>query len=227
MKKLINIFILLLLPVFLSAENNLEKLITGKAYNWYDLPGEERAFGVNSKIIYKIDIKNISELKNERPYLLSDVIKTHLEKYKDIRNSDIKKYLNSDNQFVLYDYQSTIEQKSYKKIKQNNEIVGETSFCIHSENSKVGSVFVYHIYFIDENCIYQFWMEYRCNETEKLALSKITDVFSYENDCLYWKDTNSRYEFFKLMNEKNKQIPANLLDYQKLYDGICSNLKIK
>lgn len=227
MKKIINIFLLLLLPVFLSAENNLEKLITDKAYNWYDLPREERAFGVNSKIIYKIDMKNISELKNERPYLLSDVIKTHLEKYKNIKNSDIKKYLNSDKQFILYDYQPTIEQKSYKKIKLNNEIVGETSFCIHSENSKVGSVLVYHIYFIDENCIYQFWMEYRCNETEKLALSKITDVFSYENDCLYWKDTNSRYEFFKLMNEKNKQIPANLLDYQKLYDGICSNLKIK
>ena len=227
MKKLINISFLLLLPVFLSAENNLEKLITDKAYNWYDLPREDRAFGVNSKIIYKIDMKNISELKNERPYLLSDVIKTHLEKYKNIKNSDIKKYLNSDKQFILYDYQPTIEQKSYKKIKLNNEIVGETSFCIHSENSKVGSVFVYHIYFIDENYIYQFWMEYRCNETEKLALSKITDIFSYENDCLYWKDTNSRYEFFKLMNEKNKQIPANLLDYQKLYDGICSNLKIK
>ena len=227
MKKLINIFLLLLLPVFLSAENNLEKLITDKAYNWYDLPREERAFGVNSKIIYKIDMKNISELKNERPYLLSDVIKTHLETYKNIKNSDIKKYLNSDKQFILYDYQPTIEQKSYKKIKLNNEIVGETSFCTHSENSKVGSVFVYHIYFIDENYIYQFWMEYRCNETEKLALSKITDIFSYENDCQYWKDTNSRYEFFKLMNEKNKQIPANLLDYQKLYDGICSNLKIK
>ena len=227
MKKLLNISFLLLLPVFLSAENNLEKLITDKAYNWYDLPREDRAFGVNSKIIYKIDMKNISELKNERPYLLSDVIKTHLEKYKNIKNSDIKKYLNSDKQFILYDYQPTIEQKSYKKIKLNNEIVGETSFCIHSENSKVGSVFVYHIYFIDENYIYQFWMEYRCNETEKLALSKITDIFSYENDCLYWKDTNSRYEFFKLMNEKNKQIPANLLDYQKLYDGICSNLKIK
>lgn len=227
MKKLINIFLLLLLPVFLSAENNLEKLITDKAYNWYDLPREERAFGVNSKIIYKIDMKNISELKNERHYLLSDVIKTHLEKYKNIKNSDIKKYLNSDKQFILYDYQPTIEQKSYKKIKLNNEIVGETSFCTHSGNSKVGSVFVYHIYFIDENYIYQFWMEYRCNETEKLALSKITDIFSYENDCLYWKDTNSRYEFFKLMNEKNKQIPANLLDYQKLYDGICSNLKIK
>lgn len=227
MKKLINISFLLLLPVFLSAENNLEKLITDKAYNWYDLPREERAFGVNSKIIYKIDMKNISELKNERHYLLSDVIKTHLEKYKNIKNSDIKKYLNSDKQFILYDYQPTIEQKSYKKIKLNNEIVGETSFCTHSGNSKVGSVFVYHIYFIDENYIYQFWMEYRCNETEKLALSKITDIFSYENDCLYWKDTNSRYEFFKLMNEKNKQIPANLLDYQKLYDGICSNLKIK
>ena len=105
--------------------------------------------------------------------------------------------------------------------------MGETSFCVNAENLIVGHDFVYHIYFIDENCIYQFWMEYRCNETEKLALSKITDVFSYENDCLYWKDTNSRYEFFKLMNEKNKQIPANLLDYQKLYDGICSNLKIK
>lgn len=91
MKKLINISFLLLLPVFLSAENNLEKLITDKAYNWYDLPREERAFGVNSKIIYKIDIKNISELKNERPYLLSDVMKTHLEKYKNIKNSDIKK----------------------------------------------------------------------------------------------------------------------------------------
>ncbi|MCQ2247942.1 MAG: hypothetical protein MJZ50_02935 [Treponema sp.] len=226
MIKIIYTFILLLLPVFLSAENNLETLIKDKACNWYDLPKEERAFGVDSKIVYKIGMKNISELSNERPYLLSDVIKKHLEEYKGIKESDIKKYLNSEKQFILYDYQPTMERKSYKKIEMNNEVVGETSFCIQSENLEVGSVFVYHIYFIDGNYIYQFWMEYRCKETEKLALSKMVDIFSYENDCLYWKDANSRYEFFQLLNQKNKQIPDSLLNYQKLYDNIRSNLKI-
>ena len=135
-KKIINITLLLLFPIFLSAENNLEEFVTGKAYDWHDLSREKRAYGVDSKIVYKIDVKNISELKDERPYLLSNVIKDHLKKYKDIQKSDITEYLNSDKQFILYDYQPTIEQKTYKKIKINDKIVGETSFCVHSENLK-------------------------------------------------------------------------------------------
>ena len=48
MKKLINIFLLLLLPVFLSAENNLEKLITGMIY-------QEK--NVHSELILKLFTK--------------------------------------------------------------------------------------------------------------------------------------------------------------------------
>lgn len=225
-KKLIIISLLLLLSFFLTAENNLKELVTGNAYDWSTLPREERAYGGDSKIIYKIDVKKISELKDERPYLLSKVIKAHLAKYKDIQKSDILEYLNSDKQFVLYDYQPTIEQKTYKKIKLNNEVVGETSFCTHSENLKVDSIFIYHIYFLDENYIYQFWMDYRCNEFEKMVLAKITDIFSYENNSLYWKNTNSRYEFFQFLNQKNKQIPKSLLKFEQMYEVICSNLKI-
>lgn len=225
-KKIINITLLLLFPIFLSAENNLEEFVTGKAYDWHDLSREKRAYGVDSKIVYKIDVKNISELKDERPYLLSNVIKDHLKKYKDIQKSDITEYLNSDKQFILYDYQPTIEQKTYKKIKINDKIVGETSFCVHSENLKVDSIFVYHIYFIDNNEIYQFWMNYKCNESEKMELANIKNIFSYENNTLYWKNSNSRYEFFRLLNHNNKMIPTGLLFFQEIYDNICSNLKI-
>ena len=225
-KKIFNISLLLLLPVFLSAENNLKELISSKAYDWYNLQREERVYGVDSKIVYKIDVKNISELKDERPYLLSNVIRDHLKKYKDIQKSNIIEYLNSDKQFILYDYQPTIEQKTYKKIKMNNEIVGETSFCVHAENLKVDSIFVYHIYFIDNNEIYQFWMDYRCNKSEKMELAKISNIFSYENNTLYWKNANSRYEFFQLLNHKNKMIPISLLNFQQIFYNICSNLKI-
>ena len=226
MKRIINITLLLLLPFFLSAENNLKELLEGNAYNWHDLPGEERAYGVDSKIVYKIDVKNISELKDERPYLLSNVIKNHLAEYKDIQKSDIMEYLNSDKQFILYDYQPTIEQKTYKRIKINNESVGETSFCVNAENLIVGHDFVYHIYFIDNNEIFQFWMYYSLNDSEKMEIAKISNIFSYENNTLYWKNANSRYEFFQLLKHKNKMIPISLLNFQQIYYNICSNLKI-
>ena len=60
MKKLIIISLLLLLSFFLTAENNLKELVTGNAYDWSTLPREERAYGGDAKIIYKIEVKKIS-----------------------------------------------------------------------------------------------------------------------------------------------------------------------
>lgn len=228
MKKLTYVFMFLIGCFSIFAENNLRELLNNEGiYDWHNLPKTERAFGVDSKIVYKIDKKKISDLKNERPYLLSSVVKHHLEKYNDISKSDILQYLNSKQRFILHDYnQSNIEYNSYKKFKINEYIIGESSFCALSENLQFDAIATYHMYFVNDDGIYQFWMEYRCNESEKKELANLTEVFSYENNNLYWRKQNSRYDFFLLLNKKDKNLPKRLIEFQQKYDDVCSNLKI-
>ena len=89
MKRKIYLLAILLSTFSLFAENNLRELIGNNAYDWNSLSRNERAFGVDSKIVYRIDAKKINDLKNERPYLLSHCIKNYLDKYNDITKSDI------------------------------------------------------------------------------------------------------------------------------------------
>ena len=176
----IKIYLLaILLSTFsLFAENNLRDLIGNNAQDLKTLSKKEPVFGANSKIVYRIDAKKISDLKNERPYLLSHCIKNHLDKYNDITKSDILMYLNSDSEFILYDYfPQVIESKSYRKLRLDNMVIGETSFCSSIENLKADAIFTYHIYFIDGEDIYQFYINYICSESEKECLSELTDIF--------------------------------------------------
>lgn len=227
MKKKIYLLAILLSTFSLFAENNLRELIGNNAYDWNSLSRNERAFGVDSKIVYRIDAKKINDLKNERPYLLSHCIKNHLDKYNDITKSDILMYLNSESEFILYDYfPQAIEYKSYTKLRLDNMVIGETSFCSSIENLKADAIFTYHIYFIDGDDIYQFYINYICSESEKECLSELTDIFDKKDDGLYWKRKDSRYDLFLLLRQKNGKIPSYLLDSQELYENICSNLKI-
>ena len=56
-------------------------------------------------------------------------------------------------------------------------VIGETSFCSSIENLKADAIFTYHIYFIDGEDIYQFYINYICSESEKECLSELTDIF--------------------------------------------------
>lgn len=211
----------------LFAENNLRDLIGNNAQDLETLSKKEPVFGADSKIVYRIDAKKISDLKNERPYLLSHCIKNHLDKYKDITKSDILVYLNSESEFILYDYfPQAIESKSYRKLRLDNMVIGETSFCSSTENLRADAIFTYHIYFIDGEYIYQFYINYICSESEKECLSVLDDIFDKKNDGLYWKSEDSRYSLFLLLRKKDGRIPDYLLDFQELYENICSNLKI-
>lgn len=227
MKRKIYLLAILLSAFSLFAENNLRELIGNNAYDWNSLSRNERAFGVDSKIVYRIDAKKINDLKNERPYLLSHCIKNYLDKYNDITKSDILMYLNSDSEFILYDYfPQAIEYKSYRKLRLDNMVIGETSFCSSIENLKADAIFTYHIYFIDGDDIYQVYINYICSESEKECLSELTDIFDKKDDGLYWKNKASRYGLFLLLEKKDGKIPGYLLDFQELYENICSNLKI-
>lgn len=227
MKRKIYLLAILLSTFSLFAENNLRELIGNNAYDWNSLSRNERAFGVDSKIVYRIDAKKINDLKNERPYLLSHCIKNYLDKYNDITKSDILMYLNSESEFILYDYfPQAIEYKSYTKLRLDNMVIGETSFCSSIENLKADAIFTYHIYFIDRDDIYQFILQCGYSESEKECLSELTDIFDKKDDGLYWKSKDSRHDLFLLLEKKDGKIPGYLLDFQELYENICSNLKI-
>ena len=203
MKRKIYLLAILLSTFSLFAENNLRELIGNNAYDWNSLSRNERAFGVDSKIVYRIDAKKINDLKNERPYLLSHCIKNYLDKYNDITKSDILMYLNSESEFILYDYfPQAIEYKSYTKLRLDNMVIGETSFCSSIEELKADAIFTYHIYFIDGEDIYQFYINYICSESEKECLSELTDIFDKKDDVLYWKSKDSRYDLFLLLGKK-------------------------
>lgn len=227
MKRKIYLLAILLSTFSLFAENNLRELIGNNAYDWNSLSRNERAFGVDSKIVYRIDAKKINDLKNERPYLLSHCIKNYLDKYNDITKSDILMYLNSESEFILYDYfPQAIEYKSYTKLRLDNMVIGETSFCSSIEELKADAIFTYHIYFIDGDYIYRFILQCGYSESEKECLSVLDDIFDKKDDGLYWKRKDSRYDLFLLLEKKDGKIPCYLLDFQELYENICSNLKI-
>ena len=227
MKRKIYLLAILLSTFSLFAENNLRELIGNNAQDLKTLSKKEPVFGADSKIVYRIDAKKISDLKNERPYLLSHCIKNHLDKYNDITKSDILMYLNSESEFILYDYfPQAIESKSYRKLKLDNMVIGETSFCSSIEDLKADAIFTYHIYFIDGDDIYQFILQCGYSESEKECLSELTDIFDKKDDGLYWKSKDSRYDLFLLLRKKDGKIPDYLLDFQELYENICANLKI-
>lgn len=227
MKRKIYLLVILLSTFSLFAENNLRDLIGNNAQDLKTLSKKEPIFGADSKIVYRIDAKKINDLKNERPYLLSHCIKNYLDKYNDITKSDILMYLNSESEFILYDYfPQAIEYKSYTKLRLDNMVIGETSFCSSIEELKADAIFTYHIYFIDGDYIYRFILQCGYSESEKECLSELTDIFDKKDDGLYWKRKDSRYDLFLLLEKKDGKIPCYLLDFQELYENICSNLKI-
>ena len=105
-------------------------------------------------------------------------------------------------------------------------VIGETSFCSSIEELKADAIFTYHIYFIDGEDIYRFILQCGYSESEKECLSELTDIFDKKDDVLYWKSKDSRYDLFLLLEKKDGKIPGYLLDFQELYENICSNLKI-
>lgn len=227
MKRKIYLLAILLSTFSLFAENNLRDLIGNNAQDLKTLSKKEPIFGVDSKIVYRIDAKKINDLKNERPYLLSHCIKNYLDKYNDITKSDILMYLNSESEFILYDYfPQAIEYKSYRKLRLDNMVIGETSFCSSIEELKADAIFTYHIYFIDGDYIYRFILQCGYSESEKECLSVLDDIFDKKDDVLYWKSKDSRHDLFLLLEKKDGKIPCYLLDFQELYENICSNLKI-
>lgn len=227
MKRKIYLLAILLSTFSLFAENNLRDLIGNNAQDLKTLSKKEPIFGADSKIVYRIDAKKINDLKNERPYLLSHCIKNYLDKYNDITKSDILMYLNSESEFILYDYfPQAIEYKSYRKLRLDNMVIGETSFCSSIEELKADAIFTYHIYFIDGDYIYRFILQCGYSESEKECLSVLDDIFDKKDDVLYWKSKDSRYDLFLLLEKKDGKIPCYLLDFQELYENICSNLKI-
>lgn len=227
MKRKIYLLAILLSTFSLFAENNLRDLIGNNAQDLKTLSKKEPIFGADSKIVYRIDAKKINDLKNERPYLLSHCIKNYLDKYNDITKSDILMYLNSESEFILYDYfPQAIEYKSYRKLRLDNMVIGETSFCSSIEELKADAIFTYHIYFIDGDYIYRFILQCGYSESEKECLSVLDDIFDKKDDGLYWKRKDSCYDLFLLLEKKDGKIPCYLLDFQELYENICSNLKI-
>ena len=136
-------------------------------------------------------------------------------------------YLNSESEFILYDYfPQAIEYKSYRKLRLDNMVIGETSFCSSIEELKADAIFTYHIYFIDGEDIYRFILQCGYSESKKECLSELTDIFDKKDDVLYWKSKDFRYDLFLLLKKKDGKIPCYLLDFQELYENICSNLKI-
>lgn len=227
MKKYV-IFLLLficILPV--SAKNNLQLIASSVACNWNDLPKEERTDRASSKIIYRLTVKRIDDLKNERPYLLSECIRSHIESDGNISKADILAMLKSKEEFILLPFVPMgTERASYQKISIGSKNIGEFVFESSSDGLLVSGSFVYSLSFLDGETLNEFWINTTFPKGSMDALESLPGIFRKEGAMWKWKSRDSLRELFALMQSHDDRLPAALLRLQEAWEKIIHNLEI-
>jgi hypothetical protein len=227
MKKLIFGFLLALFLTDVQAKNNISGLVPVTAADWNTLSVNEKQNGVPSKLVYRIVRKNISGLKNERPYVLPDCISKYVEQHGDISVQEVLALLNSDEIFVLHKYVPMgIEKKSYGKINRGTQTVGEFSFGSGNDGLLVSGSFVYRMCFVDGTDIYEFWINFSLSGSGMDLLNSLPDIWYKKDGRWYWQCADSRYALYTLLQKHDTRLQGLFPDLQAAWERIRDNLEI-
>ena len=227
MKKYVIFLLLFICILSVSAKNNLQLIASSVACNWNDLPKEERISRATSKIIYRLTVKKIDDLKNERPYLLSECIRNRIESDGNISEADILAMLKSEEKFVLLPFVPMgTEPASYQKISIGPKNIGEFVFESGSDGLLVSGSFVYSLRFLDGETLNEFWINTTFPKGSMDALESLPGIFRKEGGMWKWKSRDSLRELSALMQSHDDRLPEALLQLQEAWEKIIHNLEV-
>lgn len=227
MKAPVFIILFLMAAQALIAEDNLKQIMPTTVLDYDALSLVQKKNGVSKKHVYKIYTVKLADLSKQRPWLLSESVYEHLEQGKDISLEDIKSMLHSEKNFILKKYLPfSAESSSYKKIRINNEEIGEVFFGSGNDGLLVSGSFVYTLAFVDDDRITEFWINFSLSKEDMDVLSLLPELFNKKGDLWYWNTVNSRKELFYLLERKDKKLPDVFIELQKHWEEILENLEI-
>ena len=235
MKKIILSLILIFLIIsFITAKENSDNKLLDKyeliTYNLGDLefklPKDYELVVRNS--VKKPDVSYIEKITVDEyiklpGFMINDKVFDMVVEGKIVTDEDLKNLLLQGESDILLSYFGLTDiLESYKEININDkEIVGETYFS----TGDVPSYFGYSIGYLYNNVIYRIYLFKKLPEDMKEIYP---EIFMEDNDYLFWNpNVNGRIKAWKLISNRDKNLPAELILLQDAYDIFLETVKFK
>lgn len=113
---------------------------------------------------------------------------------------------------------------SYKKLRYNEKIIGESYMEFAHDGLLYPRGFSYLANFITNANIYMIVLSYN-DLTDRLP-SEIPDIFYKKDGEWYWKNRSKITDFYNLVNNR-KDLPDELVKLDKYWDQLLESLRIK
>ena len=235
MKKIILSLILIFLIIsFITAKENSDNKLLDKyeliTYNLGDLkfklPKDYELVVRNS--VKKPDVSYIEKITvdeyiNLPSFMINDKVFDMVDEGKIVTAEDLKNLLSQGESDILLSYFGLTDiLESYKEININDrEIVGESYFS----TGDVPSYFGYSIGYLYNNVIYRIYLFKKLPEYMKEIYP---EIFMEDNGYLFWNpNVNGRIKAWKLISNRDKNLPAELILLQDAYDIFLETVKFK
>ena len=235
MKKIILSLILIFLIIsFITAKENSDNKLLDKyeliTYNLGDLefklPKDYELVVRNS--VKKPDVSYIEKITvdeyiNLPSFMINDKVFDMVDEGKIVTAEDLKNLLSQGESDILLSYFGLTDiLESYKEININDrEIVGESYFS----TGDVPSYFGYSIGYLYNNVIYRIYLFKKLPEDMKEIYP---EIFMEDNGYLFWNpNVNGRIKAWKLISNRDKNLPAELILLQDAYDIFLETVKFK
>lgn len=165
----------------------------------------------------------VDEYINLPAYMINDKVFDMVVKGKIVTAEDLKNLLSQGESDILLSYFGLTDiLESYKKININDkEIIGETYFS----TGDVPSYFGYSIGYLYNNVIYRIYLFKKFPEDMKEIYP---EIFMEDNGYLFWNpNVNGRVKAWKLISNRDKNLPEELILLQDAYEIFLETVKFK
>ena len=155
--------------------------------------------------------------------MINEKVSNMVSQGKIVTSDDLKKLLSQGEPDILLSYFGLTDiWESYKKININDkEIIGETYFS----TGDVPSYFGYSIGYLYNDVIYRIYLFTEFSEKMKEIYPQI---FMEDNGYLFWNpNVNGRVKAWKLISNRDKNLPEELILLQDAYEIFLETVKFK
>jgi hypothetical protein len=130
-------------------------------------------------------------------------------------------------EFVLHKYNQDVDiRNSYKLIRSNGVIIGETFFHANSIKLQAPTVYGYTICLIINDTIFNIYLSFAVNK-DFYTTNNMSIYFDIHDQNYYWKDEDAILVFYEcLTSEKYKNLPKQLQLLRESRDVILDTLRI-
>jgi uncharacterized protein with PQ loop repeat len=180
------------------------------------------------RIQLAVDIFDEQALRNKPPTMMSQTVYDLVHNNDYLLRDSLLNLFAEKHEFIIFPCTPRVDiRKSYKSLRSNGIIIGESFFHANAKNLEARGNFGYTTSIVIENKIVNIYLSLFIGE-ENNPLAQLDRYFVTRNNELYWIDDKAQISFYDhLSSDGYNEMPLILQQLREAYDFILSTMEIR